>query len=516
MKKERSQLIENNVNAVRGMILEAERWLWANPQTGYREWKAHEYLAEKFEELGYQIHAAGDIPGFYTDLDTGIPGPKVLILGELDSLICEDHPEADPQTGAVHCCGHHAQCAALLGVAAALKAPGALDGLSGSVRLCVVPAEELIEIDYRSGLIKDGLIRYAGGKTEFLYRGYFDGVDLAFMIHTTAGENFRANTGSVGCLAKRVTYKGVSAHAGGSPWKGCNALYAATLGLQAINSVRETFQEKDLIRVHPIITQGGNAVNAIPDKVVLESYVRGSSLEAIEKTNKKVNQALCGAALSLGANIEIRDIPGYAPLINDKGMVDIAAEAVETMTGRPFVKSDVFGTGSTDMGDLSAVMPVVHPYVPGASGIGHGSNYVISDPETACVSSAKCQVAMLELLLENGAVRAKEIVQEFKPRFASREEYFSYIDGLFSEGDRIKSRFPHLYISMAADLSRCVIKLMAVSSRNIWQSMELRLCVWNIADIRKQFTQSISGTVQHLLHGHIKILKNMELVIKYM
>ena len=81
---------------------------------------------------------AEDITGFYTVIDTGKPEPEVLVLGELDSLICANHPDADPETGAVHCCGHSAQCAALLGLAAALKEPGILDGLSGRIRLCAV------------------------------------------------------------------------------------------------------------------------------------------------------------------------------------------------------------------------------------------------------------------------------------------------------------------------------------------------------------------------------------------
>ena len=98
-------------------------------------------MEEAFEKLGYDIVRAGDIPGFYTVLDTGREGPEVLVLSELDSLICADHPDADPETGAVHCCGHHAQCAALVGLAAALKEPGVLDSLSGRIRLCAVPAE---------------------------------------------------------------------------------------------------------------------------------------------------------------------------------------------------------------------------------------------------------------------------------------------------------------------------------------------------------------------------------------
>ena len=158
------------VDKHRDLILKTQDYIWKNPETGYREVKTNRWMEETFESLGYEIVRAGDIPGFYTVIDTGRPGPEVLV--ELDSLICREHPDADPETGAVHCCGHSAQCAALVGIAAALKEPGALDGLSGRIRLCAVPAEELIEIGYRSQLKKEGRIRYLGGKPEFLYRGY--------------------------------------------------------------------------------------------------------------------------------------------------------------------------------------------------------------------------------------------------------------------------------------------------------------------------------------------------------
>ena len=425
------------VEKYRDLILDAQNYIWANPETGYREVKTSKYMEDAFEKLGYDLVKAGDIPGFYTILDTGRPGPEVLILGELDALLCAEHPDADPETGAVHCCGHSAQCAALLGIAAALKEPGMLDDLSGRIRLCAVPAEELIEIEYRSGLKKEGRIHYMGGKSEFLYRGYFDGVDLAFMVHTSGGKTFGVNAGSVGCVAKRVIYKGVSAHAGGSPWSGVNALYAATQGLSAVNSVRETFKDQDLIRVHPIITQGGGAVNAIPDTVIIESYVRGKTLEAIREANERVNRAFCGAALSLGANVDIQDNPGYAPLVNSEGMIQMAGEAAAIMPELTFDNSGNYSTGSTDMGDLSSVMPAIHPYAPGAVGKGHGVDYYIADPELACVASAKWQVAMVTLLLKDGGARAKEIVAGFKPRFASKEEYFKYMEGFCSAGDRV-------------------------------------------------------------------------------
>jgi hypothetical protein len=112
------------VEKYRDLILSAERYLWANPETGYREVKTSAYMAEQFERLGYTLTYAEGITGFITRLETGREGPEVLILGELDSIICPAHPESDPVTGAAHSCGHHAQCATLLGIAAALKENG--------------------------------------------------------------------------------------------------------------------------------------------------------------------------------------------------------------------------------------------------------------------------------------------------------------------------------------------------------------------------------------------------------
>lgn len=429
--------VREAVEKHREKILDAERYIWEHPETGYREVETSAYMAEAFEALGYTLTYADGIPGFYTQIDTGREGPEVLVLGELDSIVCPDHPDANPKTGAVHSCGHNAQCAALVGIAAALKDSSLLSRLSGRIRLCAVPAEELLEIGYRTQLRKEGKIKYFGGKCEFLHRGYFDGVDLALMIHT--GRQFLVQKGSNGCIVKNIVYKGVASHAGGAPEQGVNALYAATCGMNAVNALRETFCDDDHIRFHPIITHGGDMVNAIPEHVVMESYVRGMTFDAIMTQNKKVNRALTGAALSMGANVEIVDFPGYSPLRNSDGMMELAYETLKEALPEVEAKFDAGGMsrGSTDMGDLSCIMPVVHPYVDGARGKAHGNDYEIFDREAACVKSAVWQVAMVTRLLEDGAARAKRILSEFKPMFASKEEFLAFRDSIHCEGDRI-------------------------------------------------------------------------------
>ena len=428
--------IINAVDKYRELILESERYLWKHPETGFREWVSSAYMEKVFEDLGYTITKAGNIPGFYTLIDTGREGPTVMILSELDALICRTHPECDVETGAVHACGHHAQGAAMVGIAAALKEPGVLEKFSGKIKLCVVPAEELLEIGYRRELRAKGIIKYFGGKAEFMARGYFDDVDIAFMAHSSGG--FSVGAGSVGCVAKEIIYKGKSAHAGGSPWAGTNALYAATCGINAANAMRETFRDIDQIRFHPIITHGGEVVNAIPERVNIESYVRGKSFDAIRNTNSKINRALVGAALSVGANVEILDVPGYAPLTNCKELVEAANDASTRVLGDiPFKVGSGISSGSTDMGDLCVVMPAMHPYVGGAAGHGHGNDFCIENPELACVMSAKWQLSVLLELLGNNAERARSIVENFEPQFASIKDYLDYLDSIFTEGDRI-------------------------------------------------------------------------------
>ncbi len=425
----------------RNLIWEAEKYIWENPETGYKEYKTSAYMAAEFEKLGYELTYADGITGFYTEIDTGREGPTVLVLAELDSVICSAHPESNKETGAVHACGHHAQCAAMLGVAGALKDEGILSKLCGKIRLCCVPAEECIEQEYRETLRNAGKIQHLGGKVEFLSRGYFDGVDIAFMVHTGAGKTASVNYGGDdGFIVKTVTYKGKTAHAACGANFGKNALYAAMNGLSATNALRETFVDDDKVRWHPIITHGGEAVNNIPDKVVVESSLRAGYFEVLEKENEKINRALIGAAISFGCQIEIKDEFGYAPLKNDESFSTLAKEAFNALDlglSCGWYGQGRIGGGCTDMGDLSALMPVIHPYIGGAIGRGHGEDYRLVDKELACITNAKWQVAIIISLLEKGAKKAKDIIQSYQPPFKSREALLEYKAKFKKQDDRI-------------------------------------------------------------------------------
>ena len=440
---EKQQLLVDAVDGAKEQILAAERWLWEHPQTGYTEWQAHEYLKQRFEALGYELTLAGDIPGFIADADTGRPGPCVVIFGELDALEQQGHPCA--VNGMAHSCGHNTQGAALLGIAAALKAPGALEGLSGRIRLCAVPAEEMIQLGFREQLRQKGTIRYLGGKPEFMARGLLDGVDIAMMVHAGGGDSpedpfdFACGKGSNGCMAKTIVYKGRAAHAGGAPHQGINAQYAATLGLSACNALRETFPDRDHIRFHPIMMGANCAVNIIPDEMKLESYVRGATQEAMSRENRKINRALAGAALAMGAQVELHDRPGYAPEIHDPALMKLTEECCAALVGADRVRFnyEIWGSASSDFGDITCVMPGVQFNACGVRGAGHGVDYTVAEPERLCLNSAKAQLLLADALLREDAAAARRIIADYKPAYPSIPAYLEAIDRLFLDKEAV-------------------------------------------------------------------------------
>lgn len=419
------------VEDYKDLILDAEKYLWQNPESGYKEYKTSAYMAEGFKKLGYELTYAQGITGFYTLLDTGKSGPTVLVLAELDSLINDQHPDCDKQTKCVHNCGHHAQCAAMLGLAAVLKRKEVLDKLCGKIKLCVVPAEEGIEVEYRKSLIEKGVIEFTSGKPEFISRGYFNDVDIAFMIHVMMAEDesikFKLMGGDNGVVRKTTKIIGKASHAGASPDKGINALNASNLTLLAINSLRETFREKDFVRIHSIITKGGTAVNAVPDQVVIESYVRAANSKALKETNEKVNRTIASCSAAFGAKVEITDLAGSEALIPDQNLVNLAEELLsETINKGEYECNNEMKASSTDMGDVSCLFPSIHAYVGGGKGTIHGKDFYIADPYLTCVEGAKFELGLLVKLLESDGVKAKEIIANYKPVFNSIEEYLAH------------------------------------------------------------------------------------------
>jgi metal-dependent amidase/aminoacylase/carboxypeptidase family protein len=226
-------------------------------------------------------------------------------------------------------------------------------------------------------------------------------------------------------VAKFVRFLGHTSHAGGAPHQGINALSAARVALAGIDALRETFRDEDHVRVHPIITRGGDVVNAIPADVRLELFCRGGTVEAIEQAHRKVDRALKAGALALGAAVEITTLPGYLPLAHDPSMQRLFRANAVDLLGEAHVGERGHGGGSTDMGDISHIMPSVHPYAAGATGAGHGADYRVVDHTRAVLNPAKAMaMTVVDLLIDN-AREARRVVAEFKPRM-TRADYLAY------------------------------------------------------------------------------------------
>ena len=416
-------------------LVQISRTILSNPEPGFREAKTSSLVSSKLREFGIDFRDGIALTGVKGELIGGGSGPTVALMGELDSLIVNDHLHADPDTGAAHACGHHAQIGMLLGASIGLLAEGVLPALSGRVSLIAVPAEEYIEIEYRDGLRREGKIEFLGGKPELIRLGELDDVDIAMMCHTTSRSEegkFCISGSNNGIVAKKIRFLGRASHAGGAPHLGINALNAASLALLAIHSNRETFQDDDTIRVHPIITKGGEAVSAVPADVRMETFVRGRTLEAVEDANRKVDRALRAGAMAVGAKVNIQTLPGYLPLQQNKGLNEAFRANAAALVGDDNVTDSGHRTGSTDMGDVSHLMPTIHPYVGGATGLGHGSDYNVEDYRLAVVTAAKALAATVVDLLTDGAARAGRIISTHTPS-ETKDEYLSFMRSLARE-----------------------------------------------------------------------------------
>lgn len=411
-------------NAAR--IVQIGETIWANPELGFKEQKTARLVAETFAGLGLPYRTGIALTGVVATMSTGRPGPNVAVMGELDSLNIPGAPHADPVTGAAHSCGHNAQIAEMLGVAIGLSASGALSELAGQITFMAVPAEEYVEMEYRSGLRRDGKIEFLGGKQEFIRLGEFDQIDAAMMVHLA---NKQADKPSVtvggtsnGFIGKLVRYMGRPSHAAGAPDQGINALHAATLALMAINAQRETFRDEDHIRVHPIITRGGDLVNIIPADVRMETYVRGKNIEAIIDANKKVNRALEAGALAMGAEVEITEIPGYLPQLPCRELSDLFRANSAALLGEGAVVEGAHGAGSSDVGDISHLLPTIQPTFGAVEGRFHGEDFKIVDPRMAYIEPARAMAMTVVDLLADGGARARAIKAAFRPVY-TRESY---------------------------------------------------------------------------------------------
>ena len=176
------------------------------------------------------------------------------------------------------------------------------------------------------------------------------------------------------------------------------------------------------------ITQAGTAANAIPERALLDTYVRAASFDVMMDTNRKINRAIGASAAALGAHVEITDNPGNFPLHCDERMTKGVEKIIDDIFGAGQYIIDSWSTQSTDAGDISSLMPVIQHHCMGAVGTQHGADFYIQDKTKALVNPCAVLLCMIHDLLSNHAAYAEDVLSHYKPLFGSRQEYFACIE----------------------------------------------------------------------------------------
>lgn len=346
--KELKDQLSAYIQSHRGDLLDVSHQIHSQPELAFEEHKACAILTDAISDLG---HAASKgsfgLETAFDALTVNNPGPQVDILAEYDAL-----------PGIGHACGHNLIATSALGAAAALGAIAS--DLPGRVRLLGTPAEEK-----------------GGGKELMAREGAFKHTDMAMMIHP-AGVNL--STMPSICIAEvKVVYRGQSAHASAMPHRGKNALDGLLLAYQAISNLRQHIRDNE--RIHGIVTEGGEAPNIVPDRAVGEFYVRAANVRALESLKPRVQACFEAGATASGCEVDVLwagvdylDLNTNWPLADQ---FQLNAEAL----GRQFVDKDSMwraAAGSTDMGNVTHMLPGIHPMLASAP-----SNVVIHHPDFA-------------------------------------------------------------------------------------------------------------------------------------
>ena len=302
----------------------------SSPEPGFQEVKAARWLTHYLKENGFSIEQG------ICELPTAFRGsygqgkPAIAVLAEYDAL---------PNLG--HACGHNLIAACAVGAGIASKP--AIDQCGGSILVIGTPAEELY-----------------GGKAIMADRGACNNLDIAMMVHPGAHDT--ATTQSLACVALEVEFFGKAAHAAARPEAGINALEAMLQSFTAINSLRQHI--KDKARIHGIITDGGEAANIVPAHSAGTFLVRAEDDTYLDELKQRVINCFIGAATASGARLEYKwgDIH-YAPLRNNLSLAQLFSQNMQSL-GRKVKLSDPDKTfGSTDMGNVSQLVPSIHPSV---------------------------------------------------------------------------------------------------------------------------------------------------------
>lgn len=425
------KIIDDN----RSVILDFANDVYCHGELGYKEFRTSEKFREFMEGRTERIEDNLAVTGVKAYLNSEKrENFSLALIGELDALRIPDHKYANPETQAAHCCGHHAQLAGVIGAALALTEKDISKKLDGQIVFLAAPAEEYGEVEFKKTLMDQNKIAYGGGKCELIRIGAFDDID-ACIVHHISMDGISAGTGSSnGFVSKVITIRGKAAHAAAAKEQGVNALSAAALGLQGLAFNRETFRDEDCVRVHPIMTKGGNLVNVVPDEAVIETLVRGKTREAFTDASLKTDRSFKAGAFAMGAGYRIETMPGYLPSL-PQAVPESVLEVIKEVSAPKEVDTGVVqkhGAGSTDVGDVQHLMPVLTFNTGGASGGLHQSGFAVYDEEEAYILTAKIFALSTYRMLKDGASLAKKVKEEYQPVFKSKEEYIEFLGNFYS------------------------------------------------------------------------------------
>jgi amidohydrolase len=330
------ETIYAKAESIADKLFEINDWMYHNPEIGHQEFKSSEKLANLLKEHGFEVTKpyAGMETAFRAEYDTGKEGPTIAILAEYDAL-----------PGIGHGCGHNVIGTGTVGGAIALKE--AMEDLPGKLVMMGCPAEE-------------GAVDNAGGKVLLVQAGAFEDIDAAIMFHPTTKEH-RLGSTSNARYAMEIVYKGKTAHAAGAPHEGINALDAAIQTFNGWNALRQHVKED--VRIHGVITEGGQAPNIVPDRAVIRMYVRSKDINYLYEVVEKVKNCAKAGALAAGAEVEMRKTANtYKNIVNNSVLSELFVKNMEAL-GEEVLPSAGHGAGSTDMSDVTQEIPGMHPYI---------------------------------------------------------------------------------------------------------------------------------------------------------
>ncbi|MCK9861093.1 M20 family metallopeptidase [Paenibacillus sp. ATY16] len=330
--KDSKRRIAQAVDSLDAKLRELSLRIHANPELSFHEHKAQQWLTEPLMEAGFAVEKgiSGLETSFRATWEGAVGGPTIALLAEYDAL-----------PGLGHGCGHSLIGTAAVGAALALKRT--FPELPGKIIVLGTPAEE-----------------EGGGKIIMCNDGVFDEVDAAMMVHPQ--NKTMVLRGALACVDATFTFHGKQAHASSSPEKGISALDALVNAYAAINSLRQ-FMKED-VRIHGIITKGGDAPNVVPELTEMVFILRASTVQELETVRDKVYRAVRCAAEGVGATVDIKEGLIYAERNNNKALAGLFARNLEEELGLevndPPQKG---GVGSSDIGNVSQMTAVIHPYI---------------------------------------------------------------------------------------------------------------------------------------------------------